>query len=82
MSTFYLTSLVGVTSPSEDLIANCNSFLNETLPLGGDSSICEPPETALVTKVVYALWVWCIFFTFPGTYSMQPAVTTQTFGHR
>merc|ERR1711997_782289 len=42
----------------------------------------EPPETALSTKIVYALWVWCIFLTFPGTFAMQPAVTTQTFGHK
>lgn len=31
---------------------------------------------------MYAIWVWMIFFTFPGTYSTQPAVTTQTFGHK
>ena len=34
------------------------------------------------TKAVYAVWVWAIFLTFPGTFSMQPAVTTQTFGQR
>ena len=28
------------------------------------------------------LWIFAIFFTFPGTYSTQPAVTTQTFGHK
>ncbi len=45
---------------------------------------CDPDylETAMSTKIVYALWVWCIYFTFPGTYSMQPAITTQTFGHK
>ena len=32
--------------------------------------------------MVYALWVWAIYLTFPGTYSTQPAVTTQTFGHK
>ena len=30
----------------------------------------------------FAVWVWAIYFTFPGTYSTQPAVTTQTFGHK
>ena len=25
----------------------------------------------------FAVWVWAIYFTFPGTYSTQPAVTTQ-----
>lgn len=45
-------------------------------------TLCQPPETALSTKIVYALWVWCIFLTFPGTFAMQPAVTTQTFGHK
>merc|ERR1712179_217029 len=39
-------------------------------------------ETSTLTKAVYAIWVWSIFLTFPGTYSMQPAVTAQTFGHR
>ena len=81
-----MTSLVGggdvTATNSADLIANCSSFLNETLVSGATESLCDPPETALVTKVVYAIWVWCIFFTFPGTYSMQPAVTTQTFGHK
>ena len=33
-------------------------------------------------QVVFALWVWAIYLTFPGTYSTQPAVTTQTFGHK
>lgn len=33
-------------------------------------------------KIMFALWVWFIFFTFPGTYSTQPAITTQTFGHK
>ena len=47
-----------------------------------DHSPILAPETPLSTKIVYALWVWSIFLTFPGTYAMQPAVTTQTFGHR
>lgn len=33
-------------------------------------------------KVMFAIWVWAIYFTFPGTFSTQPAVTTQTFGHK
>ena len=43
----------------------------------GSSNISE---TSMTTKVVYAVWVWSIYLTFPGTYSMQPAVTAQTFG--
>ena len=31
---------------------------------------------------MFALWVWAIYLTFPGTFSTQPAVTTQTFGHK
>ena len=31
---------------------------------------------------MFAVWVLMIYFTFPGTYSTQPAVTTQTFGHK
>merc|ERR1719195_2517385 len=45
---------------------------------------CVPEElpTSLTTKLVYAAWVWAIYLTFPGPYSTQPAVTTQTFGHK
>ena len=102
VSTFYLTSLVGVSNVA-GLCDDCNATMligNETLLeaafagssnnassslsllLLGDDCICPPPETALSTKIVYALWVWCIFLTFPGTFAMQPAVTTQTFGHK
>ena len=38
--------------------------------------------TTMGGKAMFAAWVWLIFFTFPGTYSTQPAVTTQTFGHK
>ena len=59
--------------------------------------LSQAPETATVTKAIYAIWVWAIYFTFPGlkhylgpndhfdfagTYSTQPAVTVQTFGHK
>jgi hypothetical protein len=26
---------------------------------------------------MFAAWIWAVYFTFPGTYSTQPAVTTQ-----
>lgn len=39
-------------------------------------------ETSTLTKAVFAIWIWAIYFTFPGTYSTQPAVTVQTFGHK
>ena len=79
VSTFYLTSLVGVTEREvcDCLTTTVSSLLNTT-----DACVCDPPETAAITKVVYAIWVWCIFLTFPGTYAMQPAITTQTFGHK
>ena len=28
-------------------------------------------------RVGFMIWIWAIYFTFPGTYSTQPAVTTQ-----
>ena len=84
VATFYLTSLVGV---SEREVCECvtttmSSILNTTAIATGSACVCDPPETAAITKVVYAIWVWCIFLTFPGTYAMQPAITTQTFGHK
>jgi hypothetical protein len=132
VSTFYLTSLVGVSDFDPAAATICclqNSTIgNETLALGVTATttvasttsalsllppaaaasaasmavsaapaalaavgleadncigtLCQPPETALSTKIVYALWVWCIFLTFPGTFAIQPAVTTQTFGHK
>jgi len=33
-------------------------------------------------QVGFTVWIWAIYATFPGTYSTQPAVTTQTFGHK
>ena len=44
--------------------------------------VANDVETPFVTKAIFALWIWLIFLTFPGTYSMQPAVTTHTFGHK
>merc|ERR1719422_1947569 len=38
--------------------------------------------TSGLGKIGFALWIWAIYGTFPGTYSTQPAVTTQTFGHK
>ena len=32
------------------------------------------------SKTMYAIWVWAIYFTFPGTYAIQPAIMNQTFG--
>ena len=47
-----------------------------------NGSLCQKSETSMLTKVMYAIWVWAIFLTFPGTYAMQPAVTAQTFGNK
>lgn len=38
--------------------------------------------TSILGQVGFAIWIWMIFLTFPGTYSTQPAVTVQTFGHK
>ena len=54
-------------------------LLNSTIT---ENCLPNDGETQLITKVCYAIWVWAIFLTFPGTYSMQPAVTTHTFGHK
>lgn len=40
------------------------------------------PLTMAMGRVGFMIWIWAIYFTFPGTYSTQPAVTTQTFGHK
>jgi len=40
------------------------------------------PATAYGGKITFIIWIWAIYATFPGTYSTQPAVTTQTFGHK
>lgn len=100
MSTFYLTSLVGIDSSCEDVAELASPLVNQTLLV----SDCVSPPTSTLTKAVYAIWVWAIYFTFPGrtylhslqhvpclshvsplppgTYSTQPAVTVQTFGHK
>merc|ERR1719184_220420 len=40
------------------------------------------PATTYGGKITFIIWIWAIYATFPGTYSTQPAVTTQTFGHK
>merc|ERR1719410_1076064 len=40
------------------------------------------PVTIYGGKITFIIWIWAIYSTFPGTYSTQPAVTTQTFGHK
>ena len=83
-STFYLTSMIGV-SNVHDL--GCHEHMTNNLtkisPSMRPAQLCASElPTTLTTKAVYAAWVWSIFLTFPGTFSMQPAVTTQIFGHR
>jgi len=74
ISTFYLTSMIGL-----DPTPICVD-MPSTTTLASDC--IAQPVTSLTTKLVYAVWIFAIFFTFPGTYSTQPAVTTQTFGHK
>ena len=37
------------------------------------------PLSSYGGTTMFAIWIWAIYFTFPGTYSMQPAVTTQVY---
>ena len=55
------------------------SMLLETLVLS--SLVATLPLTQRYSPGLgwagFAVWVWAIYFTFPGTYSTTPAVTTQ-----
>jgi len=53
------------------LVSGCLTLLVSSLPL-----------TSTLGMAAFTVWVWAIYFTFPGTYSTMPAVTTQTFGHK
>merc|ERR1719334_1942099 len=44
--------------------------------------VASLPSTTYGGKIAFTVWIWAIYATFPGTYSTQPAVTTQTFGHK
>jgi len=44
--------------------------------------VCSLSATPALGKVGFTVCIWGIYATFPGTYSTQPAVTTQTFGHK
>ena len=58
------------------------SMVLETLVLS--SLVASLPLTQRYSPTLgwagFAVWVWAIYFTFPGTYSTQPAVTTQVGG--
>jgi len=84
MSTFYLTSLIGVTDavPCDSTLLDNITTITTSPSIEGIVGCAEEIPTSLTTKLVFAVWVWAIYFTFPGTYSTQPAVTTQTFGHK
>ena len=43
--------------------------------------VASLPATTYGGKIAFTISIWAIYSTFPGTYSTQPAVTTQTFGH-
>ena len=78
MSTFFFTSIIGVqNSECTELMTN----LTISSPTLVSTENIDTPTT-FTTKAVFAIWVWSIFLTFPGTFSMQPAVTTQTFGQK
>ena len=79
MSTFYLTSMIGVTEVPE-LCATLNMTTNLTV-----TSVVTDCDTTITTstttKVVFAIWVWAIYFTFPGTYSTQVLTNQNTALH-
>eukprot|EP00096_Caligus_rogercresseyi_P009046 TRINITY_DN3001_c0_g1_i1.p1 TRINITY_DN3001_c0_g1~~TRINITY_DN3001_c0_g1_i1.p1 ORF type:complete len:504 (-),score=64.37 TRINITY_DN3001_c0_g1_i1:149-1660(-) len=89
-STLYCTSLVSGQSVGycDEMKANLTSFesnfttFDNITDLSGEDICGHPETTSLASKVLFSLWVWAIFFTFPGTYAMQPAVCTQTFGQK
>ena len=68
MSTFYLTSLIGVPGDMEPVCAELVSNLTSATTATSTSLPCVPEElpTSLTTKLVYAAWVWAIYLTFPG----------------
>ena len=70
MSTFYLTSLVGIDSLCEDVAELASPLVNQTLLV----SDCVSPPTSTLTKAVYAIWVWAIYFTFPGRTSLHSPI--------
>ena len=80
MSTFYLTSMIGVEEVPV-LVELCNSTLFDNVTTAASATAatsltdCAPggieAPTSITTKVVFAIWVWAIYFTFPGTYSTQ-----------
>ena len=61
-----------------------DNVTNIAVTVGNSTIGCNtgPVSTSLTTKIVYSLWIFAIYFTFPGTNSTQPAVTTQTFGQK
>ena len=87
MSTFYLTSMIGVADPVCQELATNMTNLTTSLPSTTTASeLCAEIPTSFTTKVrlpllsrriiqcsqaVYAVWVWAIYLTFPGTYSTQ-----------
>ena len=70
MSTFYLTSLIGVSDTVDCEVITSSVLTNITTTAATATDDCEV-TTSVTTKVVFAIWVWAIYFTFPGTYSTQ-----------
>lgn len=63
------------------IISNLNSdqvsMLLETVFL--TLLVSSLPLTTTMGRAGFMVWIWAIYFTFPGTYSTQPAVTTQVY---
>ncbi|XP_040574166.1 apicoplast pyruvate carrier 1 [Lepeophtheirus salmonis] len=85
-ATLYFTSLLGEQTSSQrcmEISKNETHFINSTITETSiDPELCGSLETPLAAKITFAIFIWVLFFTFPGTYAMQPAVCTQTFGQK
>jgi len=81
MSTLYLSSLIGIDPSCNPVNETLSNFSSSNFTTTVEPWTCDD-ETSVTTKVVFAVWIWAIFFTFPGTFSTQPAVTTETFGYK
>ena len=56
MTRCHLSIQAGLVSP----------LLSNVTAMDATDCLSTAPDTATVTKAVYALWVWAIYFTFPG----------------
>lgn len=44
--------------------------------------LCTLPTTKYMGKPGYAVWIWCIYLTFSGTFAVMPTATEKAFGSK